>query len=259
MSAAVLVVVVAVPTILGGWLFLAFIALVAAVGAWEYGKLLRHGELQPLTGLIIGLSLLFIAQARWPQLLPLPLVLTVAVIGSLLVDLWHKAPQPATDWALALAGSLYLGWLLGHFVQLRSLPDGLAWLVFSVLVVWLADVSAYFTGRAVGRHPWWPRHSPKKTWEGYLASIAAAALVAALAAHFLLSISWLEGMALGLLAGVLAPLGDLAESMIKRQAGVKDSSNLIPGHGGVLDRLDTLLITIPLVYYWATLVPRWPY
>ncbi len=206
----------------------------------------------------MGLSLVFVAQARWPDVLPLSLVLTVVVLGSLLIDLWHRSPQPASDWALTLAGALYLGWLLGHFVRLRDLPNGLAWLTLGILVVWAEDISAYFAGRAFGRHPWWPRHSPKKTWEGYLAGVSAAALTAALLGHYLVRIDWLEGLALGLLAGVLAPLGDLAESMIKRQVGAKDSSSLIPGHGGVLDRIDTMLITIPLVFYWATIVPRWP-
>ena len=119
-------------------------------------------------------------------------------------------------------------------------------------------MTAYFAGRAFGRHPWWPRHSPKKTWEGYLAGVAAAALVSGLIGAFLLGLSPLEGIALGLLIGFIAPLGDLAESMIKRQVGAKDSSHLIPGHGGLLDRIDSLLITVPLVFYWAALMPRWP-
>ncbi len=255
---AIVVTVVAIPTILGGWPFLALIALMAALGTWEFSKLLQQGGYQPLTRLAIGFSLLFIVQARWPELLPLSLLLTAVVLGSLLVSLWHKSAQPASDWALTLAGVLYLGFLLGHFVRLRNLADGLAWVAFAVLVVWAADVSAYFGGRAFGRHPWWPRHSPKKTWEGYLAGVLAATAAGALAGHFLVGIFWLEGMALGLLAGALAPLGDLAESMIKRQVGAKDSGSLIPGHGGVLDRIDTMLVTIPLVYYWASQLPRWP-
>ena len=257
-SAAVLVVVVGLPAILGGWPFLGLVALAAGLGAWEFSKLFRQGGYQTSGALAAGLSLLFIAQARWPDLLPLSLVLTLAVLASLLLTLWHRSPQPASDWALTLAGALYAGWLLGHAVSLRALPDGLAWLALAVLMVWAADVSAYFAGRAFGRHPWWPRHSPKKTWEGYLAGVLAATLVAAILARLVLQINLLEGVLLGAVVGVLAPLGDLAESMFKRQVGVKDSSNLIPGHGGILDRIDTMVITIPLVYYWATLVPRYP-
>jgi phosphatidate cytidylyltransferase len=257
-SAAILVVVVAIPAALGGWPFLALIALIAGLGTWEYCRLLRQGGHEPLAPLAVALSLLFVAQAQWPGLLPLSFLLTVAVISSLLISLWHKSPQPVTDWALTLAGVLYLGWLLSQFVRLRAEPQGLPWLVLAALMVWAADVCAYFAGRAFGRHPWWPRHSPKKSWEGYLAGAAAATLVAALAGHFLVGLRWSEGLALGLLIGFTAPLGDLAESMLKRQVGAKDSSHLIPGHGGVLDRIDSLLIAIPIVFYWATLMPRWP-
>ena len=109
--------------------------------------------------------------------MPFSALLTLAVIGSLIAVLWHKSPQPATDWALTLAGALYLGWLLNHFVLLRAETDGVYWLLLGALSIWAADVTAYFAGRAFGRHPWWPRHSPKKTWEGYLAGVAAAALV----------------------------------------------------------------------------------
>jgi phosphatidate cytidylyltransferase len=256
-SAAVLVVIVAIPTMLGDWPFVALIALIAGLGTWEYCKLLRQGGHELLAPLAIGFSLLFVAQAQRPVLLPLSLLLTVTVIGTLLIALWHKSSQPVTAWALTLGGVFYLGWLLSQFVRLRAEPQGLAWLALAALTVWAADVFAFFAGRAFGRHPWWPRHSPKKSWEGYLAGVAAATVVGALAGHFLVSISWFEGLALGLLIGLVAPLGDLAESMLKRQIGAKDSSNLIPGHGGVLDRIDTLLIAIPIVLYWATLMPRW--
>lgn len=257
-SAAVLVVIVAIPTFFGGLPFLALMALIAGLGTWEYVRLLRQGGHKPLAPLAIAFSVLFVAQAQWPEWLPLSLLLTVAVIGALLISLWHKSPQPVTDWALTLAGVLYIGWLLSQFVTLRAEPQGLPWLILAALMVWAADVFAYFGGRAFGRHPWWPRHSPKKSWEGYLIGALAATVVGALAGHYLVDLAWLEGLALGVLIGLAAPLGDLAESMLKRQVGAKDSSRLIPGHGGVLDRIDSLLIAIPIVYYWATLMPRWP-
>lgn len=257
-SAAVLVFVVAVPAYFGGWPFLTLIALIAALGTWEYCKLLRAGGYHLVTPLAIALSVLFVAQAQWPELLPLSLLLTATVIGTLLVSLWHKSPQPLSDWALLLAGVLYVGWLLSRFVRLRAEPQGLPWLMLAALMVWAADVFAYFGGRAFGRHAWWPRHSPKKSWEGYLIGATAATLVGALLVHPLVGLPWLEGLVLGLLVGLLAPLGDLAESMLKRQVGAKDSSHLIPGHGGVLDRIDSLLIAIPIVYLWATVMPRWP-
>lgn len=251
-SAAVLLVIVTIPAYLGGWPFLALIAAAAGLASWEYCKLLRLGGYQPSLALTIALSLLFVAQAQWPEIIPLGLLLTIMVIGSLLLTLWRKTPQPITDWALSLAGALYLGWLLGHALSLRAAPQGLLWLALAALAVWTDDVSAYFAGRAFGRHPWWPRHSPKKTWEGYLAGAAATLLVTALLSVYVLGAGWLEGLALGLLLGLVTPLGDLAESMLKRQMHAKDSSALIPGHGGVLDRIDTLLIAIPIVFYWAT-------
>ncbi len=255
-SAAVLVVIVAIPSILGGLPFLALIALIAGLGTWEYCKLLRQGGHEPMAALAVGLSVLFVAQAQWPEALPLSLLLTVAVIGTLLLSLWHKSAQPATDWALTLAGALYLGWLLSQVVHLRAGPQGLPWLALAALMVWAADVFAYFGGRAFGRHPWWPRHSPKKSWEGYIIGALAATVVGGLLAGPLVGISWLEALLLGLLVGLVAPLGDLAESMIKRQVGAKDSSALIPGHGGVLDRIDSLLIAIPIVYFWSVLLPH---
>lgn len=257
-SAGVLLALVAAPAYMGGWLFWALVALIGVLGAWEYVHLLRQGGYQPSQMLAIILTLALIVQARWPEALPLPLLLTLIIWGSFLATLWHRAPQPVSDWALTLAGALYLGWSLRHVVLLRELPTGLAWLLLAALIVWAADVSAYFTGRALGRHPWWPRHSPKKSWEGFAGGALAATVVAALAGPALLGLHWLEAAALGLVIGLVAPLGDLDESMIKRQVGAKDSGRLIPGHGGVLDRIDTLLIAIPLVFYWASLIPRWP-
>jgi phosphatidate cytidylyltransferase len=257
-SAIVLLVVVAVPTILGGPAFLGLVAVAGALAAWEYVGLMRQGGYDPILPLCLLVTLVAIAASYWGSIVPPEFVLALVVAGSLIATLWHKSPAPVTDWALSLAGGLYLGLLMGFFVALRGLDNGLAWILTAAVSVMVADAGAYFAGRAFGRHPWWPRHSPNKTWEGYLAGAALGALVTVVFGPWLLQLPLLESLGLGLAITLLAPLGDLAESMVKRQVGAKDSSNLIPGHGGVLDRLDSLLIALPLAYFWATLMPRWP-
>jgi phosphatidate cytidylyltransferase len=257
-SAIVLLVVVAIPTILGGLPFFGLVAVAGALAAWEYVRLMRQGGYDPILPLCLLVTLVAIAAPYWVPILSPGFVLALVVAGSLIATLWHKSAAPVTDWALSLAGALYLGVLMGYFVYLRNLDSGLAWLLTASATVMVADAGAYFAGRAFGRHPWWPRHSPKKTWEGYLAGAALGALVTVLLATWLLNLSLPESLGLGLVITLLAPLGDLAESMIKRQVGAKDSSNLIPGHGGVLDRLDSLLIALPVAYFWAALMPRWP-
>jgi phosphatidate cytidylyltransferase len=257
-SAAVLLVLVAIPAVLGGLPFFLLIGLIGGLGAWEYANLLRQGGHHPSLPLCIFITLLLIVQAYWSSFLSLQLVLAIVVAGSLLAALWQSQPQPITNWGLGLGGALYLGVMLSHFVLLRNLDQGLAWLLVGALPIFAADSGAYFAGRAFGRHPWWPRHSPKKTWEGYLAGAAASSAAAALLGAWLLGMAPVAGALLGLVIGLIAPLGDLAESMLKRQVGAKDSSRLIPGHGGVLDRIDSLLIGLPIAYYWATLFPHLP-
>jgi phosphatidate cytidylyltransferase len=158
--------------------------------------------------------------------------------------------------ASTLAGGLYLGWLGGHFVALRALPDGGWWTGLALPAVWIADSVAYIVGVRWGRTPLMPDVSPKKSWEGYLAGIVGGALgTAGLAALWRTlgagpSITPTHGMVIGLLAGIIGPIGDLGISALKRQVGAKDSSGLLPGHGGMLDRLDSLIVTVPLGYYY---------
>ena len=128
------------------------------------------------------------------------------------------------------------------------------WAGSAFVVTWSCDTMAYFIGRALGKHLWWPRISPKKTWEG-LAGGTSGALVAGLVCGvWLLALPWWQGLLLGALVAVAAPFGDLAESLFKRLAHVKDSSQLIPGHGGALDRVDSLLFVFPVVTYFALMV-----
>jgi phosphatidate cytidylyltransferase len=165
--------------------------------------------------------------------------------------------QAGTDFAVTLSAALYCGWLGAYLISIRALSGGFWWLLLVLPTVWLADSGAYFIGRAFGRRQLSPRLSPKKTWEGYLGGILVGTLGAVGLAYLWqiwagpdFSITMLHAALLGLLLSTIAPLGDLGESMIKRQSGVKDSSNLIPGHGGVFDRIDSWLWAALLGYYF---------
>jgi phosphatidate cytidylyltransferase len=171
--------------------------------------------------------------------------------------------QAASDFAITLAGGMYIGFTGAYLVSLRNLPEGLWWVLLALPAVWLADSGAYFIGRSFGKHKMSKRLSPKKSWEGYFGGLLAGTLGTALLAllwQYLMSLQpatysnvWhitpLNGAILGLIMGLLTVLGDLGESMIKRQVGEKDSGSLLPGHGGVFDRIDSWLWAGILSYF----------
>lgn len=250
----VVVVVVLLPTAfaiiaLGGWIFAAAVALVLGLAAAEYGALFRSQGLRPATPLmVVGVGA--IALARQADAFgSAPALMAAAALTLMtwhLVDYERGAPRSGTDFAVSLSGVVYVGWIGAYLVSLRSLPDGLWWLLTALPAVWIGDSAAYFVGRAVGRHRLTPRLSPKKTWEGYLAGIVGAAAAGAgfaalwaVAAGPQTVLTAGRGLALGLVLGVVTPLGDLGISMIKREVQIKDSGTILPGHGGALDRLDS--------------------
>lgn len=245
--------------IVGGWFYNAFILLILALGAWEYVRLFRAGGLRPASILVVG-GVLALALARGidgfqsaPWLLSLLILLSMA---DHLVAYERGRDQAGTDFAVTLGGMLYLGWIGAYFISLRSLPGGLWWLLLVLPSVWLADSGAYFIGSRFGRHKLSPRLSPKKSWEGYLGGILTGVLGGVLFAWLWQTfsgpgtgISVPRGALVGLVMGIFPTLGDLGESMIKRQVGVKDSSNLLPGHGGAFDRIDSWLWAVVIGYY----------
>ena len=156
------------------------------------------------------------------------------------------------DSAGTMMGTLYVG-LLNYFFLVRSLPDGWIWLIFTLAGTWACDTTAYFVGKAFGRRRLAPELSPKKTLEGAIGGIMGSVLAGYLFALIYPFLPLSKMLLLGLLVGAAAEVGDLLESAFKRQAGVKDSSKLIPGHGGILDRIDSALFSAPLVYYYVLL------
>jgi phosphatidate cytidylyltransferase len=149
-------------------------------------------------------------------------------------------------------GLFYLPLSLGHLVLLRSLNDGQAWIFLTLLVIMICDTFAYFVGSQLGKKKLYPAVSPNKSIEGGIGGLVGSVLAVLVASvTFLPRIGFVDAVGIGLLLGVVGQLGDLFESLLKRACGVKDSGKMIPGHGGILDRLDSLLFAFPVVYYLA--------
>jgi len=230
------------------------------------------------TGCGCPLQLPGAAGTPWPVTIPQNVGIGAALAGAILVTLIGQLLRrdrggALASWGLTLSLALYVAWPLSHFVLLRELSrpaappfwsalglpalgSGFWWILYTFLLVWLGDSAAYFIGSRWGRHKLSPYLSPKKSWEGGAAGLLASMAVAVGMVPLLgLDLAYDWAILLGALAGVLALLGDLAESLLKRQAGVKDSGRLIPGHGGMLDRVDSLLFVVPVVYYFLQVVP----
>ena len=215
---------------------------------------------QPAQGAIaigLGSASLLLVSMQWPDLQVQPLILTL----SLLTILTHQLvfsdniKQSLTNSAVLMFGVLYVGWTLGHLLLLRQLDHGVFLIFFVLLVTGAADTAAYYIGTCLGRRPLAPKLSPRKTVEGFLGGLTFAILTAWVShLWFLPALTPLDCLVTGCLLAGFGLLGDLSESTFKRSAGVKDSGTLIPGHGGVLDRVDSLLFTAPTFYYYVTLV-----
>ncbi|MBC7254651.1 MAG: phosphatidate cytidylyltransferase [Chloroflexi bacterium] len=254
-SAAILIPIVAAVVYLGSYPFLGVILLVACLACVEYAALVRLRGLTPSRGALILLVVLCVLEAQWPAEARLRAL--VAGVPALLLTvevLYKNRTQALMTWGVSVAGTLYIGGLLGHFIRLRALEHGMEWMILALVGTWVCDTGAYFVGVRWGRRRFFPAISPKKTWEGALGGlVSGVATVVGLGAWLLQLPVW-QGLLLGLCVVLGATFGDLAESVIKRQVGVKDSGHLIPGHGGMLDRIDSLLFVVPIVYYFAILV-----
>jgi phosphatidate cytidylyltransferase len=249
----------------GGVAFAVVCAVAAAISAAELVGMFL-GRLGPADALGIAIAGLVplapwwaheMAHGAYPEWITIALAVAVmAVLSASLFRDGRLEDAPGRASASALAW-LYCGFLCAAVVAVR-MRFGFGWTILVFVVTWLNDTFAYFAGRFFGRHPMFPRVSPKKTWEGF-AGGAVGSVVGALVVLAIFPAGWLPGLGVagcfvvGAVSAVLGPVGDLAESMLKRAAGVKDSGRLIPGHGGLLDRIDALLFVAPWVYVWAAI------
>ncbi len=269
-------------TLLGGWYFTMAIAIVVFLGQQEYFNLVRSRGMTPSIKTTMFVSQVLLAICTLDGSLADAIM---PVAGTLICFYLLFQPKLATiaDISASIMGLFYVGYLPSYWVRLRgighditsnlplsgywpsnwydigqghlnSLPTGLTATIVAFMCIWAADIGAYIIGKFFGKTRL-SDISPKKTVEGAVFGIAASVAVAIAGSYFLHFPYWLiTGLALGLIIGIASLLGDLTESLLKRDAGVKDSGQLIPGHGGILDRTDSYIFTAPLVYYFVTLL-----
>ncbi|HUF00611.1 MAG TPA: phosphatidate cytidylyltransferase [Anaerolineales bacterium] len=253
--------VIGLPAIIyGGVFYFLLIAIVLAGSAWEYVRMYRAVRYQPDQIVTIG-GVLVLATARFFfEEAAIPLFVLSVLLGMAVHILAYERgrDQAALDFSVTVAGIVYIGWLGSYLLDLRQLPQGGWWLMLILPIVWGGDTGAYSIGAVYGKHQMTPRLSPKKSWEGYFAGLFTSVIVGAFFSYAFStlgpqplagSVTLLQGGFLGLVIGALAPLGDLGESMFKRQGGLKDSSNVFPGHGGFFDRIDTWIWGAALGYF----------
>jgi phosphatidate cytidylyltransferase len=236
--------------------FLIGIGLVGTVCLFEYYRLLRSMgiQVQPLFGyLALWIVLIAFRQGKFPP----SIILALVILAGFLSAMW-RSKQPVRERARALMSELFGVFYLALFLY-PALPVrydfgsriGLQWTIILLAVTWAGDSAALLVGKRFGKTPFAPILSPKKTYEGAVAGLLGGIAIAAALQHFLFpDLSLRHVLIASVLLGIFGQLGDLAESMLKRAAEIKDSSQLIPGHGGVLDRMDSLLFAFPVMYFY---------
>jgi phosphatidate cytidylyltransferase len=238
-----------------------FTGIVAVAGGLSLHELYRLYFPTASRPLAVGIGLLgctaLIIGPHQPALLPAGLLLAVVAVLSIPVLLEVPLLDSLRDAALVVTGMLYIGLTLSYLVVIRLLQDGESLLFFLLLVTWAADTAAYYVGTLYGQRKLAPRISPKKTVEGLAGGVLGATVAACVARWtFVPEFSLFDTLVLAVLLALVGLWGDLVESAIKRGAGVKDSGGLLPGHGGMLDRLDSLLFTAPAFYYYVAFMGR---
>jgi len=235
--------------------FTILVAIWGLLAVFEFYKMVAASKAPPLTYFGLIWTLLFILSPHFDYDTLTPLLLTSAVILPLIWLLVRPQKEGAfAGWAWTIAGLLYIGWLLSYLVALRGQPDGRNWVFLALFATFASDTAAFFIGRALGKHHLAPSISPGKTWEGTIAGVFGAIIVSLLfilPTPLSLHLNWGQAILLGLLVSIFGQLGDLVESLFKRNMGVKESGRLIPGHGGFLDRMDSVVFASIVVYYYV--------
>jgi len=267
LSSRVIVAIIGIPLIiivclLGKIYFLVFPLGIGLLSFYELAKMARNKH--SYVNLAVGWIIVFIIIINeYRQFIPVQILILLSILVLLLLELFRNKESAISNLGTTLLGIFYIGFFSAAVVDLREFYNDSAftyfqggYLIISILVsIWVCDSAAYFLGTALGKHKLMPRISPNKSWEGAIAGfIFSVITLIAAKALFLEFLEWRDTIAIGIIIGILGQCGDLIESMIKRDSRVKDSSSIIPGHGGILDRFDSLLFTAPAVYLYLKLI-----
>ena len=252
--------------------FMLSVAVLSVIGLYEFYRGVRETGAEPQEWVGLASAFLFLLVARHQfheATFSLPGVLTLFVIATLTIELMRENRAPVKNLGSTFLGVVYVGWLFSYLVGIRSIdgvfhvrsipwaiPTGAWFVLYVVFAAWASDTGGYLVGRKWGKHKLVPKVSPGKSWEGLFAGLAATVLISILMG-LPIRIPWYTNIFLGLGIGIASLVGDLAESAIKRDIGIKDFGSILPGHGGILDRFDGLLFAAPFFYYYVTLVLKY--
>lgn len=251
---------VGLPAIMFGGIFYYALMGTFIIGAsWEYVNMFRAVKYEPQMHITVGGVAVITTLRMFFPVYAEPALAAIVLLAMAyhLIAYERGRDQSALDFCLTIGGVVYIGWIGSYLFDLRNIPQGGWWFMLVMFCVWLGDSGAYSIGRAYGVHKMAPRLSPKKSWEGYVTSVLTGLFAGGFYLYVFTTYGFLktdmtiwQGAILGLLLGALPPLGDLGESMIKRQSGIKDSSDIIPGHGGFFDRIDSWVWGATIGYFF---------
>lgn len=245
--------------------FVIFYLALSLLCLYEFLSLIKQGSASPviITGLLMGLIVYLVFYAvnlsdNDPPANNCYMLLVPGLLILFVQELFRKTENPFANIAYTLMGTVFIVMPFGCFVSLAfiNMYTGFDFhypLAF-LIMLWCNDTGAYLSGMAFGRHKLFERHSPKKTWEGFIGGVLIAAGTGALIGHFYTELLWYQWAIMGAIIGVVGTMGDLVESMFKRSINVKDSGGILPGHGGLLDRFDGLFLAVPVVYTYLYLI-----
>jgi phosphatidate cytidylyltransferase len=255
-SGLVIVVISLALVLAGGWVFTIGVAVILAIAVWEFATIFKKGGYSPAKLTLVAGTFLTALCGKFDDdlIFQAAFGLVILAIAFHHVITYNQHQKTAgLDLAISLAGLAFIAFTGSYLVRLRFLPEGLFWLVQCVIPAGISDVGAYFVGSLFGRHKIAPELSPKKSVEGYFGGVFTSVLlgyaIGLLLGSYSATFSGIHGLWIGLAVGIISPLGDFTKSIFKRQFGLKNTGNLIPGHGGILDRIDTWLIAGIVSYF----------